>query len=58
MPNYDFLCKKCEREQEIFMGIHGVQKPKCASCGKKMIKIYKTAPPVKFNATGFYSTGG
>lgn len=58
MPNYDFLCKKCEREQEIFMGIHGVQEPKCASCGNKMSKVYNNSVPVIFKGNGFYSNGG
>ncbi len=29
----------------------------CGSCGNKLKRVY-TAPPVKFNAGGFYSTGG
>jgi predicted nucleic acid-binding Zn ribbon protein len=29
----------------------------CGTCGSKLRRIY-TAPPVKFNGTGFYSTGG
>ena len=29
----------------------------CGSCGNKLRRIF-TAPPVKFNGTGFYSTGG
>lgn len=29
----------------------------CEACGDKLKRIYE-APPVKFNATGFYSTGG
>ena len=30
---------------------------KCPKCGgKKIAQIYNTAPPVKFNGTGFYET--
>jgi predicted nucleic acid-binding Zn ribbon protein len=29
----------------------------CGSCGNKLKRVY-SAPPVKFNAKGFYSTGG
>lgn len=29
----------------------------CNSCGNKLNRVY-TAPPVKFNGGGFYSTGG
>lgn len=29
----------------------------CNSCGNKLRRIF-TAAPVKFNGTGFYSTGG
>jgi len=31
--------------------------PYCDTCSDPMIRIY-TAPPVKFNGTGFYSNGG
>ena len=29
----------------------------CSVCGTKLRRVY-TAPPVKFNGSGFYSTGG
>jgi predicted nucleic acid-binding Zn ribbon protein len=29
----------------------------CETCGDKLKRVF-TAPPVKFNAGGFYSTGG
>ena len=29
----------------------------CETCGDKLKRVFN-APPVKFNATGFYSTGG
>jgi hypothetical protein len=31
--------------------------PYCDTCNQPMSRVY-SAPPVKFNATGFYSTGG
>lgn len=31
--------------------------PYCDKCNEPMTRLY-SAPPVKFNGTGFYSTGG
>jgi predicted nucleic acid-binding Zn ribbon protein len=31
--------------------------PVCENCGTEMKRVYYAAP-VKFNGTGFYSTGG
>ena len=31
--------------------------PRCENCNTEMKRVYH-APPVKFNGTGFYSTGG
>jgi predicted nucleic acid-binding Zn ribbon protein len=58
MATYEYICPSegfksiivrpiSEDEQDYF----------CGSCGNKLSRVY-TAPPVKFNATGFYSTGG
>jgi len=58
MASYDYKCNaddfsitinRSMSEDEIL--------PYCDTCNEPMIRIY-SAPPVKFNASGFYSTGG
>jgi hypothetical protein len=34
MPNYDFFCEICKKEQEVFMKISEYQAPEC--CNSKM----------------------
>jgi putative FmdB family regulatory protein len=53
MPNYDFKCNTCGTMVEV-------QDPTptgCTTCGYTMERVW-TAPAIKFNGTGFYSTGG
>ena len=56
---YDYRCPKCGIVNTIERSIHAeADAPMCAgNCNVLMERIW-TAPPVKYNATGFYSTGG
>lgn len=56
MPTYDYECagEGVVREYNLPFD-HEV--PKCDTCGATMNRIYN-APAIKFNASGFYSTGG
>jgi len=58
MASYDY---KCDDDEDIVTIVRGMADeeiiPYCDVCNKPMSRLY-TAPPVKFNATGFYSTGG
>jgi predicted nucleic acid-binding Zn ribbon protein len=58
MASYDY---KCEADNTTITISRGMTEeeivPYCDSCNEPMSRLY-TAPPVKFNATGFYSTGG
>lgn len=57
MATYEYECPGGERVI-IERSIHEAESNyMCSVCGGKMIRVY-TAPPVKFNGTGFYSTGG
>jgi len=61
MPNYDFKCNTCGSTREQFIHHKDYEKyiVRCLTldCYKPMQRIY-TVPAVKFNGSGFYSTGG
>jgi predicted nucleic acid-binding Zn ribbon protein len=52
---------KCDADSEIVTIIRGMTEdeiiPYCDVCNEPMSRLY-SAPPVKFNGSGFYSTGG
>lgn len=53
VPNYDFKCETCNTILEV-------QDPAplpCTICGNTMVRIWASVA-VKFNGSGFYSTGG
>jgi predicted nucleic acid-binding Zn ribbon protein len=53
---YDYRCVVCGGEQTVERSIHAeADNPIC--CQQTMGRMY-TVPAVKFNASGFYSTGG
>lgn len=58
MASYDY---KCDVDSEVVTIIRGMTEdeiiPYCDVCNEPMSRLY-SAPPVKFNGTGFYSTGG
>jgi putative FmdB family regulatory protein len=53
MPNYDFKCETCNTILEV----QDPAAPPCTVCGNTMVRIW-TSIAVKFNGSGFYSTGG
>jgi predicted nucleic acid-binding Zn ribbon protein len=55
MAKYDYSCAVCGGVQEIDKPMGSDWTPSC--CGGVMNQIY-SAIPVKFNGSGFYSTGG
>jgi len=58
VASYDY---KCDVDSEVVTIIRGMTEdeiiPYCDVCNEPMSRLY-SAPPVKFNGTGFYSTGG
>lgn len=60
MPTYDFKCIECNETREVSIKHSEYEKYK-VMCSNghyiPMSRVY-TAPAVKFNGTGFYSTGG
>lgn len=55
MPNYDYKCDTCSSQREVYKEFGDDTVPVC--CEKSMTRVW-SAPGVKFNAPGFYSTGG
>ena len=58
MASYDY---KCDNDLTVITISRGMTEdeivPYCDKCNEPMSRLY-SAPPVKFNGTGFYSTGG
>ena len=58
MASYDYLCVFDDSMTTIERGMTEEEViPRCDKCNTEMKRVYH-APPVKFNGTGFYSTGG
>jgi putative FmdB family regulatory protein len=53
MPRYDFKCNLCTTIIETTENIP----PVCDTCDNTMTRVW-SAVAVKFNGSGFYSTGG
>lgn len=58
MATYDY---ECPGDGQVITVTRSMTKPEgeydCPVCGSTLRRVF-SAPPVKFNATGFYSTGG
>ena len=55
---YPYKCNKCSITIELERSNHAeADAPMCTPCGEPMSRIF-SVPGVKFNAPGFYSTGG
>lgn len=58
MASYEY---KCKNDSEVVIVTRGMTDdeiiPYCDTCNDPMTRVYNPAP-VKFNGSGFYSTGG
>ena len=58
MARYEY---KCKEDGSVVIITRGMSEkeiiPYCDECNEPMTRVF-TPAPVKFNATGFYSTGG
>ena len=58
MASYEYACDSDSEKVTIVRGMTEDEIiPYCDVCNEPMRRVY-SAPPVKFNGTGFYSTGG
>jgi putative FmdB family regulatory protein len=57
MPTYDYKCKACEHELEIFQSMSDAVKRKCPRCGKNGLeRKIGLGAAVLFKGSGFYQT--
>lgn len=53
MPNYDYICRDCDRRQTVMRSLETPEtKPDCSKCGKTMSRLFHL-PAVTFNGTGW-----
>ena len=58
MASYDYKCDADDFRITVHRGMTEDEiLPYCDTCNEPMKRVY-SAPPVKFNGSGFYSTGG
>lgn len=57
MPTYEYRCSKCKALYVLPRDIEERNHEVECVCGGKADRVYNV-PAVKFNGTGFYSTGG
>ena len=57
MPTYDYQCKGCGHEFELFQQMSDPVKRKCPECDKlKLKRLIGSGSAVVFKGTGFYET--
>ncbi len=57
MPTYDYVCKACEHEWEVFQSITAKALRKCPECGKlKASRVIGPGAGIIFKGSGFYQT--
>ncbi len=57
MPTYDYVCRACDHEFELFQSMKDPVKRKCPKCSKsKLERLIGTGAGVIFKGSGFYQT--
>ncbi len=57
MPTYDYICKACSHEWELFQQMKAKPVRKCPDCGKlKAQRLIGTGAGILFKGSGFYQT--
>ncbi len=57
MPTYDYRCKACDHEFELYQSMTASIKKKCPECGKLSLeRLIGTGAAVIFKGSGFYQT--
>jgi putative FmdB family regulatory protein len=57
MPTYDYVCRACGHELELFQSMSEAPKRKCPECGKlKLERQIGKGAGVLFKGSGFYQT--
>jgi putative FmdB family regulatory protein len=56
-PNYEYRCNKCMSFTVLSRKVEERDEEVTCICGHTSGRIYNT-PAIRFNGSGFYSTGG
>jgi putative FmdB family regulatory protein len=57
MPTYDYVCRACGAELELFQAITARPRRKCQRCGKNSLeRRIGTGAGILFKGSGFYQT--
>ncbi len=57
MPTYDYRCKECGHEFELFQAMSASVKKKCPECKRMALeRLIGTGAAVIFKGSGFYET--
>lgn len=57
MPTYEYRCKACDHEFELFQAMSAGVKKKCPECGKLSLeRLIGIGSAVMFKGSGFYET--
>jgi putative FmdB family regulatory protein len=57
MPTYEYVCRNCDYEFELFQQMSAPVKRKCPACGKLSLhRLIGTGAGVLFKGNGFYET--
>ncbi len=57
MPTYDYWCRKCQHEFEVFQSMTAGVLKKCPRCGELSLKrLIGPGAAVLFKGSGFYTT--
>lgn len=56
MPTYEYECRSCGHEFEVFQSITDGPKRKCPECGKGVRRLVGAGSAVIFKGSGFYQT--
>ena len=57
MPTYEYVCKSCGNELELFQSMKDAPKRKCPKCGKNTLeRKIGVGAAIIFKGSGFYQT--
>lgn len=57
MPNYNFVCRMCDKEYELYVGYDQDEFPKCETCDITLSKVF-TPPAIHFKGGGWGGNHG
>jgi hypothetical protein len=57
MPNYNFVCRICDKQQELNLGYDDDVFPKCEDCNVTLSKVF-TPPAIHFKGGGWGGNHG